>query len=65
MATITGNTFTVKDKLKGDGWKWVPAVKGWEKSVPAEWSEAQVESDIRSLGGVRNRMGKIAVSFGE
>lgn len=63
MALVTGNTFTVKDKLKGAGWKWVPEAKGWTKDVPAEWDASQVETDIRGIGGIRNRMGKVEITF--
>lgn len=63
MAMVTGNTFTVKDKLKSMGWKWVQDAKGWTKDVPAEWEAWQVESEIRSYAGVRNRMGKVEITF--
>ncbi len=63
MALVTGATFTVKDKLKGAGWKWVPEAKGWTKDVPADWDASQVETDIRCIGGVRNRMGKVEITF--
>jgi len=63
MALVTGATFKFKDKLKGAGWKWVPEVKGWTKDVPAEWEAWQVETDIRSIGGIRNRMGKVEITF--
>lgn len=63
IAVVTGDTFTVKEKLKGAGWKWQPEVKGWAKDVPAEWEAWQVEADIRGIAGIRNRMGKVTISF--
>lgn len=63
IATVTGDTFTVRGKLSGAGWKWNPELKGWQKDVPAVWDAGQVESDIRSIGGIRNRMGKVTISF--
>ena len=63
MALVTGNTFTVKEKLKGAGWRWVPESKGWTKDVPADWDAGQVETDIRGIGGIRNRMGKVTITF--
>jgi hypothetical protein len=63
MALVTGNTFTVKESLKRDGWKWVPECKGWTKDVNAEWDARMVEMDIRDLSGVRNRLGKVEITF--
>ena len=63
MAVVTGNTFTVKDKLKAMGWRWLPEQKGWTKDVPSEWEAWQVETEIRGYAGVRNRMGKVEITF--
>ena len=62
-ALVTGDTFKVKDKLKSAGWKWVPESKGWTKDVNAEWDARMVENDIRDIGGIRNRLGKVAITF--
>ena len=62
-ATVTGNTFQVKDKLKGAGWKWVPEAKGWSKQVPASYTEKMTEQSIRDIGGIRNRLGKVTITF--
>jgi hypothetical protein len=42
MVIITGNTYPVKDQLKGLGGTWIPTLKGWR--VPAE-----VEAHARQL----------------
>lgn len=62
-ALVTGNTFQVKDKLKSAGWQWVPAAKGWSKDVPASYTEKMAEQSIRDIGGIRNRLGKVAITF--
>lgn len=62
-AILTGDTFMVKARIMGAGWKWNAELKGFTKSVDADATESGVVMDVRSIGGVRNRPKKLVVTF--
>lgn len=62
-ATLTGDTFMVRDKLQAGGWSWDADAKCYRKDVDASLSESDVVLRVRALPGVRNRAKKLVVTF--
>ena len=62
-ALLTGDTFMVRAKLQGAGWKWDADRKAYTMAVESDYTEDGVVCQVRAIGGVRNRPKKLVVVF--
>ena len=64
MATayLTGDTFPVRGRLQGAGWRWDASRKAYWKRVSADTTPDDVIRNVRLIGGIRNR-GRFAATI--
>lgn len=63
LALLTGDTFMVRDRLHGAGWRWDDDRRAYTLTVDDDRTPEGVVAQVRAIGGVRNRPRKLTVTF--